>query len=49
MGKSLSLDIRDRVVLLVDEGLSCQEARDGCAYRRRALSGSFSASSGLAA
>ena len=25
MGKSLSLDIRDRVVVLVDEGLSCQE------------------------
>lgn len=26
MGKSLSLDIRERVVLLVDEGLSCHEA-----------------------
>ena len=26
MGKSLSLDIRERVVALVDEGLSCHEA-----------------------
>jgi transposase len=26
MGKSLSSDIRERVVLLVDEGLSCHEA-----------------------
>ena len=26
MGKSLSLDIRERVVSLVDEGLSCHEA-----------------------
>ena len=26
MGKTLSLDIRERVVLLVDEGLSCHEA-----------------------
>lgn len=26
MGKSLSLDIRERVVSLVDEGLSCREA-----------------------
>jgi len=26
MGKSLSLDIRERVVTLVDEGLSCREA-----------------------
>ena len=26
MGKSLSLDIRERVVALVDEGLSCKEA-----------------------
>ncbi len=26
MGKSLSLDIRERVVTLVDEGLSCHEA-----------------------
>lgn len=26
MGKSLSLDIRERVVALVDEGLSCREA-----------------------
>ncbi|MFV0513313.1 MAG: IS630 transposase-related protein, partial [Jhaorihella sp.] len=26
MGKSLSLDIRERVVALVDEGLSCNEA-----------------------
>lgn len=26
MGKSLSLDIRERVVRLVDEGLSCHEA-----------------------
>ena len=26
MGKSLSLDIRERVVVLVDEGLSCREA-----------------------
>lgn len=26
MGKSLSLDIRDRVVALVDDGLSCHEA-----------------------
>lgn len=26
MGKSLSLDIRERVVLLVEEGLSCHEA-----------------------
>ena len=26
MGKSLSLDIRERVVALVDDGLSCHEA-----------------------
>ncbi len=26
MGKSLSLDIRERVVALVEEGLSCHEA-----------------------
>ncbi len=26
MGKSLSLDIRERVVALIDEGLSCHEA-----------------------
>lgn len=26
MGKSLSLDIRERIVSLVDEGLSCREA-----------------------
>ena len=26
MGKSLSLDIRERIVALVDEGLSCHEA-----------------------
>lgn len=26
MGKSLSLDLRERVVALVDEGLSCREA-----------------------
>ncbi len=26
MGKSLSLDIRERVVMLVEEGLSCHEA-----------------------
>ena len=29
MGKSLSLDIRERVVALVDEGLSCHEAARG--------------------
>ncbi len=35
MGKALSLDIRERVVALVDEGLSCHEAAPqqvGCGF-----------------